>query len=405
MEIFKLIETAVQKLKEAQYSPERISTYQNLWRKGIVPFMQVRGVDDYDKSVGMEFIRTCHDDGSHHYRELAKSVDVLTNVLLSGKIGRMGYKATHPLDGEIGAIAKAFIKFQDNGMLKESTLKIRRRELSRFVEYLNKNKIVKMENISENIIVDYISRAENVRSMYWVLKPFLTYIHSNGFTERDFTYTLNKLGKKFRQKRLSSFYIPDEIKILENSISRASSQGKRDYAILMLCSRLGLRISDVANLEFSNIDWESNTINIIQYKTGNPLSLPLLPEVGNAIIDYLMYGRKESNCPKVFIGFRPPYTGMTADGIHSVIGNIFRKSGIQYNGRHHGAHSLRFSLAQRMLDRSISIPVIKNTLGHSEFDTTMTYLRIDLNHMKQCVLDVPEIPDNFYMQQGGWFYE
>ncbi len=237
------------------------------------------------------------------------------------------------------------------------------------------------------------------------LKRFLSFLFDNELTIKDWSYTIKTLGKKFRRVRIPSFYTPEEIRLLENSISRKSMIGKRNYAMIMLCSRLGLRVSDVANLEFENIDWETNTIHIIQYKTGNPLSLPLLPAVGNAIIDYLQYGRKESDSKKVFLSFRPPYGEMTPNSVHSAIVQAFHGSGIDIKKRHHGGHALRFSLAQRMLDRSTPIPIISETLGHQEVDMTRTYVRIDFTHIRQCVLDVPEVSDDFYLQKGGCFYD
>lgn len=78
--------------------------------------------------------------------------------------------------------------------------------------------------------------------------------------------------------------------------------GKRDYAILLLVAKLGLRISDVRLLRFENIDWHNKRISILQQKTGIPLELPLLEDVGWAIIDYLQYGHPETDCPCIFLG-------------------------------------------------------------------------------------------------------
>ncbi len=192
---------------------------------------------------------------------------------------------------------------------------------------------------------------------------------------------------------------------MEESISRTSNVGKRDYAMVSLCSRLGLRVSDVANLSLKDINWENNSINIIQYKTGNPLTLHLLPIVGNAIIDYLKNSRPKSASDKVFLSCRPPYGEMNPGSVHSAIAIAFRESGVNFGDRHHGGHALRFSLAQRMLDKSIPIPVISETLGHTEVNTTRTYVRIDLTHMMRCVLEVPETSDAFYTQRGGWLYD
>jgi integrase len=161
----------------------------------------------------------------------------------------------------------------------------------------------------------------------------------------------------------------------------------------------------VSNLSFSNIDWENNEISIVQYKTGNPLTLPLLSIVGNAIIDYLRYARPKSMSDKVFLSCRPPYRELDGGAVHSAILTVFKSSGIDFRDRHRGGHALRFSLAQRMLDKSTPIPIISETLGHSETDTTRTYVRIDLSHMLECVLEVPEPKDYFYMQKGGWLYD
>jgi site-specific recombinase XerC len=91
--------------------------------------------------------------------------------------------------------------------------------------------------------------------------------------------------------------------------------------------------------------------------------------------------------------------------VHAAIAVAFADSGVKIEGRHHGGHALRFSLAQRMLDKSTPIPVISETLGHQETDMTRSYVRIDFTHLRQCVLDVPNVSDEFYMQKGGCFYE
>lgn len=409
MDIKELIEKAVQLLKDARYSNSRIYTYRWLWSKGIIPFMKSRGLNDYNENVGKEFMLTCHINGelSFHHRDLVKSADVLTNALLrNAVVSRISFQNPYPLDGEIGNAAILFLEHLSKLRRKERTIRACRKRLSNFIEYLSEKGITRLSAISEEVVIDYVSSRE-YRQVEYVkaLKRFLSFLFENELTIKDWSYTIKTLGKKFRRVRIPSFYTPEEIRLLENSISRKSMIGKRNYAMIMLCSRLGLRVSDVANLEFENIDWETNTIHIIQYKTGNPLSLPLLPAVGNAIIDYLQYGRKESDSKKVFLSFRPPYGEMTPNSVHSAIVQAFHGSGIDIKKRHHGGHALRFSLAQRMLDRSTPIPIISETLGHQEVDMTRTYVRIDFTHIRQCVLDVPEVSDDFYLQKGGCFYD
>lgn len=409
MDIQKLMEHAVQLLQSARYTSSRIYTYRWLWTKGIIPFMKAKGLSDYNEDVGNAFMLTCHDgsDLSYHHRDLVKSVDVLTNAMLRNTIGgRMSYKTPYRIGGEIGNAVEKFLLSLEDLRRSYKTIQSYRKRLSNFVEYLTETDIKHICDITEDTIIGYISnrkyrQVEYIRSA----KLFMQFLYKSNLKNKDLSYAMRSLGKKFKHVRTSSFYSPDEIVKLENSISRSCNVGKRNYAMIMLCSRLGLRVSDVANLEFGNLDWEASTINIIQYKTGHPLTLPLLPEVGNAIIDYLQYGRKKTSCHKIFLSLRPPYEAMTASSVHNAIAAAFVESGIKIDDRHHGGHALRFSLAQRMLNKSTPIPIISETLGHQEVDMTRTYIRIDLHHIRHCVLDVSTISDDFYTQKGGCFYE
>ena len=410
MEIQKLIERANQLLMVARYTSARIYTYNWLWKKGILQYMEQRGLVDFTEEVGEECMLTFHDEGTvtFQHRDLIKSVDVLINVLKYDNLGRRLRKPViHPFRGQIGDYAlEYFESLKRKGVSEKKTIPTYKRIISNFIEYLFSQGIENTDGIDEEILVRYIeSREHRQREYIGNTRRFLSYLYKKGLIERDFSYYLSGLGKKFKRSRVPSFYTPEEIGKLEESISRSSSVGKRDYAMVILCSRMGLRVSDIANLSFKNIDWENNIVSLVQYKTGNPLSLPLLPIVGNAIIDYLRYARPKSDSKKVFLSCRPPYGELTPGAVHLAIAVAFRNSGIEFGNRHHGGHALRFSLAQRMLDKSTPIPVISETLGHTESDMTRTYVRIDLTHMRSCVLDVPETKDSFYTQRGGWFYE
>lgn len=112
MEIQKLIERANQLLKEARYSGSRIYTYNWLWKKGILVYMRSRGLVDYDENVGHEYTLTCHDgfNVTFHHRDLIKSIDVLTNVLLNSNLGgRIHCAAQYPLRGDIGGAANQYL--------------------------------------------------------------------------------------------------------------------------------------------------------------------------------------------------------------------------------------------------------------------------------------------------------
>ena len=210
--------------------------------------------------------------------------------------------------------------------------------------------------------------------------------------------------KWVRNEKIPSFFTAEEISVIEKSAERNSGTEKRNYAMLLLASRLGLRASDIAGLKFNSIDWEKNEINLTQYKTGNPLSFPLLSDVGNAIIDYLKNGRFHSASQHVFLTARPPYVPATNLMVCSAIRCIIMKSGVSVKNRHHGPHALRHSLAGRLLENNVPVHVISKTLGHERTETTMSYLRIDIKSLLKCSLPVPPVSDLFYMQKEGVFY-
>lgn len=410
MEIQKLIKRANQLLAEARYTSSRIYTYNWLWKKGILSYMNAESLVDFDEKVGKECMLSFHDGGTvtFSHRDLIKSIDVLVNVFLNDNLGkRMRTPAQYPFRGEIGSAAEDYFEaLKAHGLSEKKTIRSYKRIVSNFVEYLLENGINLISGIIEDCIVKFIeSRQYRQKEYMETIRRFLIYLYKERLIAKDYSYVLRSLGKNVKHVKTPSFYSPDEIRQLEESISRTSNVGKRDYAMVALCSRLELRVSDVANLSFKDINWENNSINIIQYKTGNPLTLPLLPIVGNAIIDYLKNARPKSTSSKIFLSCRPPYGEMNPGSVHSAIAVAFRESGVDSGDRHHGGHALRFSLAQRMLDKSTPIPVISETLGHTEVDATMTYIRIDLTHMMGCVLDVPETSDAFYTQGGGWFYD
>jgi integrase len=175
--------------------------------------------------------------------------------------------------------------------------------------------------------------------------------------------------------------------------------------MILLASRLGLRASDIAHLTFGNIDWENSAIIFSQFKTGKMIELPLLVDVGEAIIDYLKYGRKKSESPRVFLYTRAPFTAMTNSAVAGALGRTVDESGVDTAGRKHGPHAMRHSLASRFLENQESMPIISEALGHQSTTTTMSYLRIDAESLRKCALNVPLVNTSFYEQEGGAFYE
>lgn len=407
-EINELIDCCVSYFNSACYTVKRVDKYRSLWRNGIVKFMKEKSISIYTSTIGSQYISewVSKENLRHEEREKIRSIQVLDDYLNLGYIRRNTTKhVDHALTGSLGEKMQDLIQHLISIRRSEITIYDYKLYLSRFLKYLYSQGIDTPNDITEYHIIKYVSNSEtNKTNIVSALRVLFRFWFDRHIISEDKELIL-KNYKWTRKERIPSYYTSDEVGRIEASVNRSGRSGKRDYAMLLLATRLGLRGSDIANLKFSNIDWNSSKITLTQYKTKEPIELPLLAEVGNAIVDYLKYGRVESDSSHIFLSTRAPYVNASSLIVCSVINRIISDAGISIKYRHHGPHSMRHSLASTMLKNGVSFPVISETLGHKNTSSTMTYLRIDITSLLKCVLPVPPINDNFYTQKGGAFYE
>lgn len=265
-----------------------------------------------------------------------------------------------------------------------------------------------MSEVNKVVILKYLKTLDGhkptvVHMTLRAIRTFLKYLFEQGVLNVDASLFVPK-DKYVKQPRLPSTYKVEEVQRMIRAIDRSRACGKRNYAMVLLASRLGLRASDIACLKFENLLWQQNLISFNQYKTGRLLQLPLLTDVGEAIIDYLKYARPVSDEPYVFLTGRPPIGRIGSSSVTHAVQQAFIASGVNIEHRRHGPHALRHSLASLLLEQSTVMPVITEVLGHEDSASTRYYLRIDLTSMKQCMLDVPPVSEDFYNQKGGYFY-
>jgi integrase len=180
---------------------------------------------------------------------------------------------------------------------------------------------------------------------------------------------------------------PDQAKQLLDSIDQHSAVGRRDYAILLLLARLGLRSSEVAFLELDAIDWNAGTFNV-RTKSGLRNEFPLPFAVGKAIADYLRNGRPMSACRRVFLRAKAPICGFRgASAVGSIVRHALKRAGIK--AATYGTHQFRHGLATEMLRQGASLSEIGDVLGHRHPQTTMIYTKVDLEALRTLALPWP----------------
>jgi len=400
------MQECVEHLQHLGYSDACIALHQEKWANYLLPYLNEKGITDYSSNIGEEYLDSVLQTLTPFpKRVLTRSVRVLSAHLETGSIPkRIVPLVEHPLPGELGKVAHAFLEVQRDKRSKEITIDKHRRTISYFIAFLEFKSKTKISDIEDSDILSFISTSVNFKDRCQTMRLFCRFLYAQKYTDIDLEYTLaqNRFPKR---EKLPSIYSAEEVGQIEASVEQSSPVGKRDYAILLLASRLGLRSSDICRLKFSNIDWEQNKLILIQFKTGKPVELPLLTEVGEAIVNYLRYARPVSDFQEVFLSARPPYCVMTRSSINGAISRIMRESGVDISHRKFGPHSMRHSLASRLLSNGISLPVISESLGHNDTGSTMEYLRIDVLNLMKCTLEVPPVSSGFYQQKGGVFYE
>lgn len=378
------------------------SYYQKVFKtltKQLLLYSHEQGTDSFSMDFGLQFLEDHYSMSSkialkkwctaysHCINALAE-YQRSGNVVLYLAMDKRAY--TFPEGFRYSA--EAYISHrEDIGIIKKSN-KIFSLYLERFFAFLSRKNIASLDTLSLKDVLDFMASLNcyekpTINHTMRAVRYYLKYCYEHGLMEQEM---FSKLPNPHynRQSRLPSSYSANEVTKLLDSIDLGNPCGIRDYAIILLIARLGLRSSDVANLRFSNIDWEREVIHLNQVKTGNPLELPLLEDVGEAIINYLKNARPKTDSDHVFVRQLPPYTDFNPGAVGALVRVRLQRSGIHLEGKKKGSHTLRHSLASRLLEHEIPLPVISEILGHTTTETTMAYLRIDITELRKCALEV-----------------
>jgi len=290
-----------------------------------------------------------------------------------------------------------FISHCQNSNLSSATVHINDYHCLLFLNYLNKKNIRSIEDIHYSDIDGYLRSIQRYSikhrgTIVYVLKKFLSCLYESDLISTNYALSIPSMHVP-RNGKVPYSWSKDDIQKILNSVDREDPAGKRDYAMILMTTKLGLRVGDIRNLRLNNIDWNNKKITIIMSKTKQILELPLLDDIGWAIIDYLKNGRPKTDSDRLFVRHKAPFTAFgDTENFSKLLIKYIRKAGINIeDNQPHGFHSLRNSLAKNMLESGAPLPIISETLGHTNINTTSIYLKIDLIGLRKCMLDPEEV--------------
>lgn len=397
-----------QLLRAKNYREGYIHTYLRTWEQ-LKAYMSRQGTTTYNRPVGEGFLKErfgkiAYRQLKRSWKDVARRIEVLSWYQENGELLKQHRRAPEiDFPGKLGEPFAAFLEYSRGIKRSEGTIENYKKCLNVFYRHLKQSSKT-IKDISAGQMVQFLIELEKCynegkrRLIIAELRVFLQFLcYHRLLSDNRQQYWMSILqSRAIRQPKIPSVYSVQEIERLIAAIDRGSPVGKRNYAMILLAARYGLRLSDIFSLRFCNIDWPNNRISLVQRKTQRNVSFPLSEEVGNAIIDYLKFGRPESEEPLVFLTATAPYCQLSKTALNRTITQCMEKADISYEERKRGLHSLRNSLATHLLSEREPLPVIAEILGHSTTESTRYYLRVDFKQLKQCALDVPGVPASFY---------
>ena len=218
------------------------------------------------------------------------------------------------------------------------------------------------------------------------LRSFLRYARYLGKAKLDLAAAVPVVAN-WSMSSIPRAIAAGQVRQLLASIDRCTAVGCRDYAVLLLLARLGLRSGEVTFLELDDIDWNAGKLSV-RGKSGQRSELPLPAEVGKAIAAYLRHGRPQSISRRVFLRAKAPICGFRGpSGVGSIVRHCLLRAGL--DAPTYGAHQFRHGLATELLRHGASLGEIGELLGHRSPETTKIYTKVDLDALRTLALPWP----------------
>ena len=385
------------------YKSSTMLWYRGCWRR-LERFFASRGVREFSLDVAMAWVdQACGGFFAKEQAGTLKPTDVylfrvaqmLDDFAVHGAVLRRYSRTVGKLSADQADTLARFQASLQAGECAASTVRAYGTVAGEFLAFIGRRG--GLAGLDGAVIGAFVAtlagyQAKTVEHKLCAVRSFLRFASDDGLVDPTVLQAV-PAAKSTRQARIPSVWSPGEVAKILQAVDRGNPCGKRDYAIILLITRLGLRGIDVKRLRFGDLDWPGNRLSVVQAKTGHRVQLPLLKDVGWAVIDYIRSGRPHSDCSQVFIRHTAPIGPFSdQDHLHQILVKHARAAHVPLGEkRRHGMHSLRHTLATRLMEDGTPVEQIADILGHQSVASTGVYLKSSLALLAKCALD-PDTP-------------
>ena len=390
-----LIDKALINLYRLEFSDNSHSKYCKGFRE-FSAYCEANDITYYDENIAQNYLHKMFDvDVTDLKTKLTKKqLDARCTLRLLDDVYQFGYARRnrhrdYRMPRVYDEILEKYMEKCERDGNSAGTRKVKRLKLREFFVFIQGIKRP-LEELTAADISDFmvtlagLSRV-TINIYVSALRCFLQYLHEIEILQTDLSPDVPK-PKLYAEESIPETWTDDEITTLLASIDRTGGVGKRDYAMILLATLLGMRVGDICNLKFENFDWQRKLITYTQQKTGKINSLPILAPVMDALVDYLKNGRVETESKNIFVQHIAPYGEFQSSSGPSIqLKKYMRRAGLEIKDRK-AMHSLRHTLASCLLSNRTPLLLIQNAMGHDAPATTLGYTKTDVPSLRQCSL-------------------
>jgi site-specific recombinase XerD len=293
-------------------------------------------------------------------------------------------KAPEEPAGELVPVQQMTTEFtrylQEERALAPSTIATYSDYSKRFLLWRFGSRRIDLSSLRAGDVVKFVQhqstavRSEAIKNITTALRSFLTYLRYRGYIAVDLAAVVPRVAN-WSQSPIPKGLPPEDVRRVVESCDRKTPVGRRDYAILLLLARLGLRAGEIALMSLDDIDWEGGCLTV-HGKGGKRHQLPLPADVGKAIAAYLRAGRQQIPTRRLFVCAQAPFRAFKNHGpVSDVVKHALARAGVKSLRR--GAHQFRHALACQLLRRGASLVEIGGVLRHESVHTTAIYAKVD----------------------------
>lgn len=404
--VSQLVQEVLEQLQQQGYSAFWIKTYKKCY-SGLEAYIIGNEIEEYSEEVALNYLEAVfglklngfYETATQKIRDAMHCLMILWHYQQYGTVDFIVKKKKKPfLCPEAFKVEySSFRSHCDRKKYSVLGLITLLSHIHKFLLFLAHNGLSNLKDIQGFQLSQFVSMLmgysqRHVATIVSSVNGFLRLMFEEGHLSNEVWQLMPKV-KSSRNAFLPSSWKKEDVLRLLTAIDRGNPLGKRDYALLLLVVRLGLRASDIRNLKLNNLDWNKKKIEFLQKKTSQTLELPLLDDVGWALIDYLKNGRPRTRTEVIFINHKAPYGPFKeTNGMMQILRKYMSFAGLEIpKNEHRGLHSLRSTLARTMLESGTPLPVISDVLGHESLQSTSIYLKIDLQGLRKCAIDPEEV--------------